>query len=469
MNRNPLVPLVLIVSLLGGCTMAPRYTRPEAPIPAEWPSGAAYQDSLAAPNAPTAPDIHWREFFSDQRLQRLIEMALDHNLDLKAAALNVVRARAIYGIRRAELLPAVDGAASYYKARIPVDISGNEDSPTVEQYEVNLGITYWEIDFFGRLRSLKDKALEEYFATEEARRSVQILLVSEVAGAYLACASDRERLKLAESTLETQEAAYNLIRRRHEVGLAGELDVRQAQTRVDAARVDVARYTRAAAQDENALNLLVGLPVPVDLLPEDLNSIEFRAEVSAGLPSEVLLRRPDILQAERLLKAANANIGAARAAFFPRISLTAALGTASGDLSRLFRPGQDAWTFAPQIVTPIFDARTWWALRTTKADEAIAVAQYERSIQKAFREVADSLAMCGTVDDQLAAQQSLVDASAETYRLSNVRYLKGIDSFLSVLDSQRTLYEARQGLITVNLARLANQVRLYAVLGGGSD
>jgi multidrug efflux system outer membrane protein len=449
--------------------MAPKYTRPEAPVPAEWPDSFAYEDSMAKSDARTVAETRWREFFADLRLRRIIETALNNNLDLRAAALNVERARAIYGIRRVELLPTVNGVGSYYKAKIPVDISGSEDTPTIEQFEVNLGMASWEIDFFGRIRSLKDKALEEYFASEEARRSAQILLVSEVAGAYLVLASDRERLKLAQSTLDTQEAAYNLIRRRREVGLAGELDLRQAQTRVDAARVDIARYTRQVAQDENTLNLLVGLPVTNELLPNDLSSVEPPREISPGLSSEVLLCRPDILQAENLLKAANANIGAARAAFFPRITLTAALGTASGDLTRLFRPGQDAWTFAPQIVMPIFDARTWWALKATKVDREIAVTQYEKSIQTAFREVADALAMRGTVDDQLAAQQSLVDASSEAYRLSNARYIKGIDSFLVVLDSQRSLYEAQQGLITVNLARLANQVKLYAVLGGGSE
>ena len=425
MNKHRFLLLGLIVTFLGGCTLAPKYSRPAAPIPADWPTGPAYEDSLAMPGAPTAAEIHWREFFADQRLQKIIETALNNNLDLRLAALNVERARAIYGIRRVELLPTVDAAGSYYKARIPVDLSGNEESPTVEQFDVNLGITSWEIDFFGRIRSLKDKALEEYLATEQARRSVQISLVSGVAGAYLVYASDRERLKLAESTLEAQEASYNLIRRRHEVGIAGELDLRQAQTRVDAARVDTARFTRLVAQNENALNLLVGSPVSSELLPDDLSSVSPHPEISPGISSEVLLRRPDILQAENLLKAANANIGAARAAFFPRISLTAVFGTASGDLSRLFRPGQDAWTFAPQIVMPIFDARTWWALKATKVDGEIAVTQYQKSIQTAFREVADALAMRGTVDDQLAAQQSLVNASSETYRLSNVRYTEG--------------------------------------------
>ncbi len=340
---------------------------------------------------------------------------------------------------------------------------------TLEQYGVNLGISSWEIDFFGRIRSLEKKALEEYFATEQARRSAQILLVSEVANAYLTLAADRENLKLAQSTLESQQAAYNLIRRRFEVGLAPELDLRQAQTRVDAARVDVARYTELVAQDENALNLLAGSLVPADLLPEELSVVKPLPDVSPGTSSAVLLRRPDILQAENLLKAANANIGAARAAFFPRISLTSAIGSASGDLSGLFKSGSFVWNYAPQIVLPIFDARTWSALKVTKVDKEIAVAQYEKAIQGAFREVADALARRGTVGDQMAAQQSLVDATAKTYRLSTARYEKGIDIYLNVLDAQRSLYTAQQGLIAIRLAKLTNQVRLYAVLGGGGD
>jgi outer membrane protein, multidrug efflux system len=248
-----------------------------------------------------------------------------------------------------------------------------------------------------------------------------------------------------------------------------ELDLRQVQTRVDAARVDVAQYTDLAAQDENALNLLAGSPVPAELLPEELSAVKPLPDVSPGTSSEVLLRRPDILQTESLLKAANANIGAARAAFFPRIALTSVTGTASGDLSGLFKSGSFVWNYAPQVVLPIFDARTWSALKVTKVEREIAVAQYEKAIQGAFREVADALAKRGTVGDQLAAQQSLVDATAKTYRLSNARYTKGIDIYLNVLDAQRNLYSAQQGLIAIRLAKLANQVRLYAVLGGGGD
>jgi multidrug efflux system outer membrane protein len=461
--------LVGCFAFLTGCTLIPKYTKPEAPVPATWPSGPAYKDTQAAPEAPPAADLKWREFFADERLQTIIETALNNNRDLRVASLNVERARALYRIQRAELLPTVNAVGSGGKERVPADLSSTGSSYTAEQYSVSLGIYSWEIDFFGRIRSLKERALEEYFATEEARISARILLVSEVASAYLTLAADREALQLARSTLETQQAAYDLIRRRYEKGVATALDLRQAQTQVDAARVDIARYTNRAAQDENALNLLVGSPVSGALLPEALSNVTPPKEISPGMSSEVLLHRPDILYAEHLLKASNANIGAARAAFFPRISLTTAFGTASAELSGLFKAGSDTWNFSGQIVMPIFDARTWSALRVTKVDREIVLAQYEKAIQAAFREVADALAVEGTVEDQLAAQQSLVDAFAETYRLANLRYEKGIDSYLGVLDAQRSLRVAGQLLIAFRLARIANQVRLYAVLGGARE
>jgi len=459
--------LAMAAVLLTGCSMAPKYTRPEAPVPAGWPSGPAYKETRATQGAPAPADLQWREFFTDGQLKEIIETALKNNRDLRVAALNVERARASYRIQRAELLPKLetDVTATKQHARI----SGSTGLVTIEEYGVNLGVSSWEIDFFGRIRSLGDRALEEFFATEQARRSAQILLVSEVANAYLTLAADRENLKLAQSTLESQQAAYNLIRRRFEVGLTAELDLRQAQTRVDAARVDVAKYTDLAARDENALNLLAGSPVPAGLLPQVLSAVKPLRDVSPGTSSEVLLLRPDILQAENLLKAANANIGAARAAFFPRISLTTAIGSASGDLSGLFKSGSFVWNYAPQIILPIFDARTWPALKVTKVDKEIAVAQYEKAIQVAFREVADALARRGTMGDQMQAQQSLVAATDKSYRLSTLRYEKGIDIYLNVLDAQRSLYNAQQGLIAIRLAKLANQVRLYAVLGGGSD
>jgi len=339
----------------------------------------------------------------------------------------------------------------------------------MEQYRVDLGITAWEIDFFGRIRSLKDQALEAYLATEEARRGAQIALVAEAARVYLTLAADRESLILAHSTLETQQAAYDLVQKLFDVGLGTKLDLRRAQIPVEMARGDVARFTQLAAQDQNALNLLAGSLVPEEFLPVALSNITPPREISPGLSSEALLRRPDIMAAEHRLKGAYAIIGAARAAFFPRISLTAAIGTASDELSGLFSSGTDTWNFAPQIIMPIFDARTWAAYRVSKADREIVLTQYEKTIKTAFREVADTLAMQGTIDKQVAAQQALVNAVAATYRLSNERYTKGIDSYLSVLDAQRSHFAAQQGLVALRLAKLANRVRLYAVLGGGGD
>ena len=468
MKTVPCLSLGLFLCI-GGCSMAPKYTRPEAPVPAAWPSGPAYDNAQASPGAPPAAGLKWREFFTDERLRKVIETALNDNRDLRIAALNAERTRALYGVQRAGLLPTVDATGSGSKQRVPAGLSSGGNAATVEQYGVNLGIVSWEIDFFGRIRSMKDAALREYLATEEARSGAQILLVSGVADAYLTFAADRENLKLARSALDTRKAAYNLIRRRYDVGLSTGLDLRQAQTGVDAARADVAFYSRSSAQDENALTLLVGSKVPAGLLPDGLSLASPVREVSPGMSSEVLLSRPDILQAENLLKAADADIGAARAALFPRISLTTVFGTASGELSGLFKPGSESWNFSPQIVVPIFDAGAWSALRTIKVEREIALARYERAIQSAFREVADALAARGTVEEQLSAQLSLVGAAAETYRLSDARYMKGVDGFLGVLDAQRSLYAAQQGLVSIRLAKLANQVRLYAVLGGGGD
>ncbi|MEN6446302.1 MAG: efflux transporter outer membrane subunit [Syntrophaceae bacterium] len=459
----------IIITLVGGCTLAPKYTRPASPVPADWPTGAAYKETKTPAPATKVSELKWREFYTDERLQKLIETALSNNRDLRLAALNVERARAMYGIARAELLPPVHAAGSGGKERVPADLSSTGSAVTAEQYGVNLGISSWEIDFFGRIRSLKDQALEEYLATREARSSAQISLVSAVAQAYLTLAADREALKLSRSTLETQQAAYKLIQRRYEVGIANELDLRRVQTQVDTARGDIARSIQQAATDENAMNLLLGSPAPAALLPADLSSVALPGEISPGTSSEVLLSRPDIAAAEHRLKAAYANVGAARAAFFPRISLTTAIGTASSELSGLFEPGSGAWSFTPQVTMPIFDARIWPALKVSKVDREIVLTQYEKAIQTAFREATDALAVLGTMDERLSAQQSLLDAVSETYRLSNARYAKGVDSYLGVLDAQRSLYGAQQGLVALRLAKLATQVRLYAVLGGGAE
>jgi multidrug efflux system outer membrane protein len=469
MNKNVFLLLFGMAAVSGGCTMAPKYTRPEAPVPAQWPSGATYPQAVAEANAPQASELAWQEFVADEKLRRLIEMALQNNRDLRLAALNVERARALYGIQRAELLPTVDATASGSQNRLPADLSPTGRRATVEQYSVDLGIFAWEPDFFGRVRSLKDRALQEYLATEQARRGAQILLVSSVANAYLVLAADRESLALAETTLATQQETYRLVKRRYDLGLTQELDLYRAQTQLDTAQGDIARYRQMVTQDENALNLLLGVTSPAELLPSNLGRVAPLKAVSPGLSSEVLLQRPDVLAAESLLKATYADIGVARATFFPRISLTAAVGTASTELSGLFESGSGTWTFAPQATMPIFDTRTWLALKVTKVQREAAVTEYERVIQNAFREVADALTVQGTVDQRVAAQESLVKAMSETYRLSSDLYEKGLQSYLSVLDAQRSMYAAEQALISLHLAKLANQVRLYAVLGGGGD
>ena len=464
MNKNIFLPLLALGIAAAGCTLAPKYTRPKAPVPAEWPNGAAYASQLSTNNYQLPK---WQEFFSDAKLQQVIGMALTNNRDLRIAALNVEQSRAMYGIQRGELFPTINATGSENRQRIPANVEGFPEPMTIKNYGVNLGVASWEIDFFGRIRSLKNEALENYLATEQARRSAQILLISSVANAYLTLAADQENFKLAETTLESQRSTYDMTKRRYDLGLVPELDLHQAEMQVDAASGDAARYTQLVAQDKNALNLLLGVPAPAELLPTELSGVIPPKEISPGLASEVLLRRPDVLQAEDLLKAANADIGAARAAFFPQISLTAAIGTSSSELSGLFKSGSAAWSYAPQIVMPIFDARTWSAHKAAKVQREIAVAQYEKVIQSAFRDVADALATRGTVDQQVAAQQSLVNAAAETHRLSSSRYDKGIDSYLTVLDAQRSLYAAQQGLVSLRLAKLANQVQLYAVLGGG--
>jgi multidrug efflux system outer membrane protein len=469
MNRDVFLLLSGMAVVLCGCTLAPKYTAPEAPVPAQWPSGPAYPNTVTEPNAPGASELAWQEFFVDEKLRQLIETALQNNRDLRLAALNVTRARALYGIQRAEILPTVDAVASGSRSRVPADLSSTGRRETMEQYSVDLGVFAWEPDFFGRIRSLKDRALQEYLATEQARRGAQILLVSSVANAYLALAADRENLALAETTLVTQQEAYNLVKRRYDLGLAQELDLYRAQTQVDAAQGDIARFRQFVAQDENALDLLLGVRSPAELLPTGLGGVAPVKEVAAGVSSEVLLRRPDVLAAENLLRAAHADMGAARATLFPRISLTAAVGTASAELSGLFESGSGTWTLAPQAAMPIFDTRTWLALKVTKVQREMAVTEYEKAVQNAFREVADALAVQGTVDQQVAAQESLVNAVSQTYRLSRGLYEKGIVDYLSVLDAQRSLYAAQRGLVSLRLAKLANQVRLYAVLGGGGD
>jgi multidrug efflux system outer membrane protein len=353
--------------------------------------------------------------------------------------------------------------------RVPKDLSLTGRPYTSEQYNVGLGAASWELDLFGRVRSLKSQALEQYLATEQARTASQISLVAAVAGSYLTLAADRDNLRLAQSTFASQQSSYNLILRRRELGIGSDLDLRQAESQVESARVDIIRFTGQVTLDENALNLLVGAPVSASLLPDELGSDRALKDISAGLSSEVLLRRPDILAAEHQLKAAYANIGAARAAFFPQITLTGSGGLMSSRLSDLFQGSARTWAFAPQVVMPIFDAGTRRAnLRIAQVDRDSSVAEYERTIQSAFREVSDSLNQRTSLMEQQNAQQALVNTLEETYRLSEARYNAGIDSYLSVLVAQRSLYGGQQTLVSLRMARLGNLVTLYKVLGGGA-
>jgi len=462
-----LIPLVAMSVFLCGCPRRSQYVRPGLPVPPAWPESSAA--GVGTPGAPAAADLKWQEFFTDQRLQSVIALALANNRDLRVAALTIEKVQALYRIQRAEQYPTIVASASADAYRVPRTLSGAADNETVAQFTVGLGTASWELDLFGRIRSLKSRALEQYLATEQARSATQISLVAAVAGAYLALAADRENLRLAQVTLDAQQATYELILRTSQVGIASDLDVRQAQTQVDAARVDIARYSGQVALDENALNLLVGTPVTPGMLSDDLGKVGALKDVAAGLPSDVLLSRPDILAAEHQLKAAYANIGAARAAFFPRISLTAAAGLISSDLTNLFKPAAGTWNFAPRVALPIFDSGIRRAAyRVAEVDRDVAVAEYEKAIQAAFREVSDALSLRGTLLAQQNALQSLVNSLEDTYHLSEARYKGGIDSYLGVLVAQRALYAAQQQLVGVRLARLSNLVTLYKVLGGGA-
>lgn len=450
------------VALLGGCAMTPDYERPAPPVAEAWPE-------LLTNGAPAtaAAEIAWPSFFQDAKLQEVIETALVNNRDLRLAALNVEKARALYGIQRAELVPALMLSGGGSRTQGSADFARPGEPRTTTRFDVDLGVAAWELDVFGRIRSLKQQALQEYLATDQARRGAQIALIAETARTYFTLAADCEGLQLAQSTLKAQQAFHEMIRQQYENDVATELDLLRAKTQVDAAEVALARYRQLVAQDRNALTLLAGATVPEELLPGDLAGVNPPGELSAGLPSEVLLQRPDIIAAEHRLQGAYAFIGAARAAFFPRVSLTATLGTASDELSGLFGSGADTWSFVPRLSLPIFDARTWAAFRVSDATRQIALVQYEKSIQTAFREVADALAVRSTIDQQIAAQQAIAESSQTICELTEQRYQQGLDGYLGVLDAQRNLFSARQGLVALRLAGFASRIRLYAVLGGG--
>jgi len=457
------------LALLAGCSLAPTYERPATPAPASWPTGPSYKADTASADAQPVADIAWRDFFADARLRQVIELALANNRDLRVSILNIEKARATYGIERAALVPSLSASGGQSATRVPKNQSPNGEASITRQYTANLGVSAYELDFFGRVRSLSESALEQYLSTEEARRAQQISLVAEVANAYLNLVADQQRLLVAQQTLQSQQSSYQLAQRRFDAGATSGLDKYDAQTSVELARSDVASYTSQVAQDQNALTLLVGSGVPDALLPQaEFGVVTALADIPAGLPSDVLQRRPDVLAAERTLRAANANIGAARAAFFPRISLTATAGSLSNNLSGLFKGGSGTWSFLPQISLPIFDGGVNRAnLDIAKVDREISVAQYEKAIQVAFREVSDALAQRGTIDERLQSQEALVEASSKSYTIQEARYKQGAETYLNALISQRALYSAQQSLITARLSKSTNLVTLYKVLGGG--
>jgi multidrug efflux system outer membrane protein len=448
--------LLSMAMLMGGCSLIPEYQRPVSPSAAQYPTA-----TQAATNSED-----WRTLFTDPALQQLIESALVNNRDLRVAALNVEAFQAQYRIQRADLFPAVSANANELRQRMPPSVTGSK-ALINSTYSVNLGISAYELDFFGRVRSLSEQALQTWLATEQARRSAQLSLVANVANAYLTWRADQELLELTRDTLAADEQSLHLTTRNREAGKSSALEQAQAQTSVDSSRANLARYQRLVAQDLNSLTLLVGAPVP-DSLPARPLASDLVQQLPAGLPSDLLQRRPDILQAEYKLKAANANIGAARAAFFPSVSLTANAGTSSRDLSGLFGAGSGAWTFQPQINLPIFNAGSLRAsLDYSKLQKDVAVAEYEKSIQTAFQEVVDGLAARSTYQQQLQAQRDLVQATQTYYNLAKNRYQNGVDSSLTFLDAQRSLFSSQQGLITDRLAQLVAEVNLYTALGGG--
>lgn len=452
---------LLVAGMLSGCSLAPHYVRPDAPVATSYPAEATG-------TARRANELGWREFFTDPRLQAVIKTALDNNRDLRTAALRIEEARALYNIQSADLLPSLNGVASGSRSRVSSALSPTGASVVGSSYQVGLSLASFELDFFGRVRSLNDAALAQYLATAEARQAAHISLVAEVAKAYLAERAFSEQYALAQKTLEGRQSAYKLARQRFEVGASSALDLRLNDTLVGSARVALATLSRQRAQAGNALTLLAGAPLAQLPAAQALGAHGIVSELPAGLPADLLTQRPDIRAAEQRLLAANANIGAARAAFFPRISLTAGIGTASNSLSGLFDAGTRTWSFAPQLLMPIFDfGRNSNNLDLTQVRKNIAIADYEKSIQAAFREVADALAARASLNEQLEAQQLVTEAQADRLRLADLRFRNGVANSLEVLDAQRELFNAEQSLVQTRLLRLTNAIDLYRSLGGG--
>jgi outer membrane protein, multidrug efflux system len=455
---------VLLVWLLAGCTLIPKYHRPSPNIAPAWPS-----QSPANAAAVPAADIGWHDFFRDARLRDLIELALTNNPDLRVAVLNVEQTRALYRVQRNALIPTGSINASGTRQRIPFGFAGKGAGLTYDQFSLNVGVAAYELDLFGRVRSLKRQALENYFGTVEARQSAQIALVAQVATAYLTEREATDQLAVARQTLQATQQAYDLTQRSYEGGVLSQLNLNTAEVLVQSSRAAVAGYEQQLAQAHDSLVLLIGSALPGNLpAPQAFNPQICISNVPPGLPSDLLERRPDILAAEHQLKAANANIGAARAAFFPTVTLTGSGGTASTALEGLFAPGSQTWGFSPQLVWPIFAAGTAYnELKAIKAAKLIQAATYQKTVQTAFREVADALAAQRTIQTQLAADQALVKAQDQIYQLTQASFQNGVASALDTAAAQENLNGARQNLISTEYARLFNLINLYQALGGG--
>ncbi|CAN7226945.1 efflux transporter outer membrane subunit [Phenylobacterium sp. LjRoot164] len=453
--------LVLLAGLsLAGCSLAPRYEQPQLPTPTSWPAGDPYLTQSEA----ELPKIGYRDVFADPRLQTLMVQALANNRDLRAASANILAARAQYRIQRAERLPQVDVAGRYTR-------TGGGSAPNVEAYTAQVGVTAFELDLFGRVRSLSDAALNRYFATEAAARATRLTLLGDVAEVWLTYGADASRLKIAQDTAVSAESSVKLTRARLQGGVAPRTDLRQAETVLAAAQADVASLRTALAQDINALQLLLGSPVDQSLLPSSIqDASQGLKTLPVGLPSDVLLRRPDVLQAEYGLRAANAEIGAARAALFPTISLTGALGYASPALSSLFNDGTFTRSFTPSVTLPIFRAGAGVAgVAASEAQRDAALAAYEKAIQSGFRETADALARQGTLAEELAATRTQLDAAQDTMTLTEARYRGGVDTFLASLVSQRSLFTAQSAYVASQLAAAVNRVDLYRAVGAADE
>ena len=443
--------------LLTGCSLAPDYQRPATPAGASWQASSDVTTTRG-----------WKGTFSDPQLQQLITLALSNNRDLRIAALNVQSYEARYRIQRAAQLPTVGVDGSGSRQQTAGDINGSGREQIGSQYAANVGITAYELDFFGRIQSLKDQALENYLAQQESQRSTHIALVASVANAYLTLLADQDLLTLSQQTLQTEQESYELTSKKFNLGAASDMELAQGKTTLESARVSQAQYQRQVAQDKNALMLLIGGNLPADLQQTRALDDVALTPVPVGAPSSLLQQRPDVLAAEHSLKAANANIGAARAAFFPTITLTATAGSASNELSSLFDSGNGTWLFMPKLSLPIFDGGKRTAdLDVAEIEAKKAVASYEQSIQSAFREVADGLVAQQSYQQQLAAQQALVEANQRYFDLAEKRYQQGVDSYLTRLDAQRSLFSAQQSLIATRLALLGNEVNLYKAIGGG--